>query len=49
MTETMTKTIIFKLDNQEYGVNISQILSIERMGEIVSIPQTSDFIKGIII
>lgn len=48
MTETMTKTIIFKLDNQEYGVNISQILSIERMGEIVSIPQTSDFIKGII-
>ncbi|WP_058306803.1 chemotaxis protein CheW [Gracilibacillus massiliensis] len=48
MEETMTKTIIFKLNNQEYGANIDQILSIERLEEIVSLPQTSDFIKGII-
>lgn len=44
----MTKTIIFKLKNQEYGANIDQILSIEKLDEIVSLPQTSDFIKGII-
>lgn len=48
MAETMTKTIIFKLNNQEYGVNINQILSIERLEEMVALPQTSDFIKGII-
>ncbi|GAB2544425.1 chemotaxis protein CheW [Gracilibacillus alcaliphilus] len=46
--ESLTKTIIFTLNNQEYGVNIAQIRSIERLDEIVAIPQTSDFIKGII-
>ncbi|UOQ48189.1 chemotaxis protein CheW [Gracilibacillus caseinilyticus] len=48
MVQTMTKTIIFKLNNQEYGANIEQIISIERFEEIVPLPQTSDFIKGII-
>ncbi|WP_277678621.1 chemotaxis protein CheW [Gracilibacillus dipsosauri] len=48
MEEVMTKTIIFKLNDQEYGANIGQILSIERLQEIVALPQTSDFIKGII-
>ncbi|UOQ85281.1 chemotaxis protein CheW [Gracilibacillus salinarum] len=48
MVQTMTKTIIFKLNNQEYGANIEQIISIERLEEIVPLPQTSDFIKGII-
>ncbi|SHM93883.1 chemotaxis protein CheW [Gracilibacillus kekensis] len=48
MEEILTKTIVFKLNNQEYGANIDQILSIERLEEIVSLPQTSDFIKGII-
>lgn len=46
--EVLTKTVIFKLNGQEYGVNINQIRSIERMEEIVPLPQTSDFIKGII-
>ncbi|MFD2657009.1 chemotaxis protein CheW [Gracilibacillus thailandensis] len=48
MESLITKTIIFKLKNQEYGANIDQIRSIERLEEIVSLPQTSDFIKGII-
>lgn len=48
METTITKTIIFKLSNQEYGANIDQIRSIEKLEEIVSVPQTSDFIKGII-
>ncbi|KAB8131763.1 purine-binding chemotaxis protein CheW [Gracilibacillus oryzae] len=48
MQETLSKTIIFKLNNQEYGANIAQILSIEKLQEIVALPQTSDFIKGII-
>ncbi|SFM39451.1 purine-binding chemotaxis protein CheW [Gracilibacillus orientalis] len=48
MVGTITKSIILKLNNQEYGANIEQIRSIERLEEIVSLPQTSDFIKGII-
>lgn len=50
MEELLTKTIIFKLNDQEYGANISQILSIEKLQDhdIVSVPQTSAFIKGII-
>ncbi|RCW66996.1 chemotaxis protein CheW [Saliterribacillus persicus] len=44
----LTKTIIFKLKNQEYGANIEQIRSIERVQDIVGLPQSSDFIKGII-
>ncbi|WP_186578196.1 chemotaxis protein CheW [Aquibacillus kalidii] len=43
-----SKTIIFKLNTQEYGANIEQIRSIERLQEIVEMPRTSDFIKGII-
>ncbi|ENH96802.1 CheW protein [Gracilibacillus halophilus YIM-C55.5] len=47
MEEVLTKTIIFKLNGQEYGANIDQIRAIERLDEIVNIPQSSDFIKGI--
>lgn len=46
--DILTKTIIFKLDQQEFGANIAQIRSIERLEEIVPVPQTSEFIKGII-
>ncbi|WP_286171869.1 chemotaxis protein CheW [Gracilibacillus phocaeensis] len=46
--DIVTKTIIFKLDQQEFGASIAQIRSIERLEEIVPIPQTSEFIKGII-
>ncbi|MCT2535956.1 chemotaxis protein CheW [Aquibacillus koreensis] len=42
------KIIIFKLHNQEYGANITQIRSIEKLQDVVKVPQTSDFIKGII-
>ncbi|WP_163536533.1 chemotaxis protein CheW [Gracilibacillus sp. YIM 98692] len=48
MQELITKTIIFRLQEQEYGASIDQIRSIERMQEITALPQTSKFIKGII-
>lgn len=41
------KYIIFQLNGQEYGASIQQIISIERLQEVVSLPQVSDFIEGI--
>ena len=41
------KFIVFQLKGQEYGASIQQIVSIEKLQEIVSLPQVSDFIEGI--
>ncbi|SDC44913.1 purine-binding chemotaxis protein CheW [Pelagirhabdus alkalitolerans] len=41
------KYIVFQLNGQEYGASIKQIVSIERLQEVVSLPQVSDFIEGI--
>lgn len=46
--EKITKFIVFTLRNQSFGVNVQQVLSIERMQEITPVPKTSEFIKGII-
>ncbi|RKQ35601.1 chemotaxis protein CheW [Oceanobacillus halophilus] len=43
----LTKHIIFKLIDQPYGVDVNQIISIERLQDITEVPRTSDFIKGI--
>ncbi|WP_026906932.1 chemotaxis protein CheW [Paucisalibacillus globulus] len=47
MEETV-KVIVFTLNNQRYGADIKQVMSIEKMKEITKVPGTSDFIKGII-
>ncbi|PXW91429.1 purine-binding chemotaxis protein CheW [Streptohalobacillus salinus] len=41
------KFIVFQLKGQEYGASIQQIVSIEKLQDIVSLPQVSDFIEGI--
>ncbi|MDY0395748.1 chemotaxis protein CheW [Virgibacillus halophilus] len=46
--ETILKYIVFQLHDQSYGVDVGQVLSIERMEEITPVPKTSEFIKGII-
>lgn len=46
--EEITKFIIVKLKEQSYGVDVKQVLSIERLQEITVVPRTSDFIKGVI-
>lgn len=46
--DNISKYIVFQLRDQSYGVNVGQVLSIERMEEITPVPKTSDFIKGII-
>lgn len=40
--------VVFKLDKEEYGVNILQVQEIKRMTEITRVPHTPDYIKGVI-
>lgn len=42
------KVIIFKLNNEEYALSVQQIGSIELIQPITRVPQTADFIKGVI-
>lgn len=46
--EKLLKVIVITLNNQRYGINVQQILSIEKMQEITRVPRTSEFIKGVI-
>lgn len=42
------KVIVFQLKNEEYAVSVKQVSSIERMQKITRVPQTTNFIKGVI-
>ncbi len=42
------KVIVFQLKDEEYGVEVSQVRSIERMQHITRVPRTPDFVKGVI-
>jgi|SRR5690625_210632 len=44
----MDKIVVFELDNQQYGVDIQYVKSVEQLLEITYIPQVASFIKGII-
>jgi len=40
--------IVFQLNKEEYAVSIDQVSGIERMQTITRVPQTADFVKGVI-
>lgn len=40
--------VIFSLDNEHYGVDISEVWEINTMLDITRIPQAPDFIEGVI-
>jgi purine-binding chemotaxis protein CheW len=42
------KVIVFQLKDEEYGVEVDQVRSIERMQHITRVPRTPDFVKGVI-
>ncbi|SDC62485.1 purine-binding chemotaxis protein CheW [Terribacillus halophilus] len=42
------KVIVFQLKNEEYAVPVTQVGSIEKMEHITRVPNTEDFIKGVI-
>lgn len=40
--------VVFQLDEQQYGIDINRINSIERVMDITPVPKTQNYIKGII-
>lgn len=47
VSKTEIKVIVFKLDGQEYGFDIEQVKSIERLEIITRLPGHPSFIKGV--
>lgn len=41
------KSLVFKIGQEEYGIHISQVVSIERMQEITSYPNRSAHVLGV--
>ncbi|WP_018883385.1 chemotaxis protein CheW [Paenibacillus massiliensis] len=41
------KVIVFKLGNEEYGIEVDKVQSIERMVPITRVPKTYTFVKGV--
>ena len=46
--QSMVQLVIFKLGNERYGVETSQVKEIIRAGEITTIPNAPDFVEGVI-
>lgn len=46
--ETSTKFILFKLDDQDFGIEVNHVISIERLQTITVVPGTAKYIKGLI-
>ena len=42
------KVIVFQIEDEEYAVPVDQVGSIERVQLITRVPQTENFVKGII-
>ncbi len=42
------KVVVFRLKDEEYGVEVDQVKSIERMESITRVPNTPSFVKGVI-
>jgi len=46
--ENSSKYIVFQLNDQSYGVDVHQVMSIEKMSSITEVPKTSELVKGVI-
>jgi purine-binding chemotaxis protein CheW len=42
------KYLLFKLSDEEYGINITMVQSIEEMQTIVAVPDMPNYVKGVI-
>lgn len=42
------KVIVFALGNEEYGIEVDKVRTIERLSPITRVPKTAAFIKGVI-
>ena len=41
------KPVVFKLDKELYGLDINRVRGIEKDQEVVRVPNTASYIKGI--
>lgn len=48
MTETLLQLVSFKVGNEEFGIDILKVREINRMMDLTSIPNSPDFVEGII-
>ncbi|MCF6097054.1 chemotaxis protein CheW [Thermovorax subterraneus] len=46
--EEIRQFVVFKLGQEEYGVDIMQVNTIERMMPITRVPKAPDFVEGVI-
>lgn len=44
----MNKQVIFKIGNEEFGIDINSVNGIEKYSNIVSVPNSPSYIEGII-
>lgn len=42
------KVVVFTLANEEYGIEVDKIKTIERLSPITRVPKTPPFVKGVI-
>ncbi|RNB77410.1 chemotaxis protein CheW [Brevibacillus panacihumi] len=42
------KVIVFRLQDEEYGVEVQQVKAIEKLEHITRVPRTPKFVKGVI-
>jgi purine-binding chemotaxis protein CheW len=45
--EEFHQYVIFKLDNEYYGLNIHQVKTIERVMDITRVPYAPDYVEGV--
>lgn len=39
--------VVFKLGNEDYGIDILRVKTIEKMSSITRVPKTPDYVKGV--
>ena len=47
MEDLDLKVIVFAIGDEEYGVEVSQVKTIERMAPLTRVPKTPRFVKGV--
>ncbi|WP_233522926.1 chemotaxis protein CheW [Peribacillus saganii] len=47
-SETVMKIIAFRIGNEEFGLHIDQVFSIEQMQEVTPIPNMPEHVVGVI-
>lgn len=48
VNNTMKKFVVFKLENEEYGIDILRVKEIKEVLNITRVPKAAPFVKGVI-